>query len=95
MVIRILDHIEHASSYEDGDVIFKLISTPISRGEDVVVSFDGIQAVPSAFINASLVRLAELTTVGAIRAHLKITHSTRQINEIIKSRFDFLASTAT
>ncbi|MBD9406298.1 STAS-like domain-containing protein [Acidovorax sp. ACV02] len=94
MVIRILDHVEHASSYEDGDAIFKLISAPISRGEDVVVSFDGIQAVPSAFINASLVRLAELTTVGEIRAHLKIAQSTRQINDLIRSRFDFLANMA-
>lgn len=94
MVIRILDHVEHASTYEDGDAIFKLISVPISRGEDVVVSFDGIQAVPSAFINASLVRLAELTTVGEIRAHLKIAQSTRQINELIRSRFDFLANMA-
>ena len=94
MVIRILDHVEHASTYEDGDVIFKLISTPIKSGEDVVVSFEGIQAVPSAFINASLVRLAELTTVGEIRAHLKISQSTRQINDLIRSRFDYLASTA-
>jgi hypothetical protein len=92
MVIRILDYVEHASTYEDGDVIFKLISGPIVNGDDVVVSFDGIQAVPSAFINASLVRLAELAPIVEIRAHLKIAQSTRQINELIRSRFDFLGS---
>jgi len=53
MVIRVLDHVEHASTYDEGDVIFKLLAPRLMQGEDVALSFDGVSAVPSAFINAS------------------------------------------
>lgn len=91
MVIRILDHVEHASTYDDGEVIFNLLAPSIQRGEDITISFEGVSAVPSAFINASLVRLAEVVSVQEVRKHLRIVQSTRQINELVRSRFDFLA----
>lgn len=90
MVIRILDHVEHCASYADGDVIFRLISPHVKNGEDVVLSFDGIDAVPSSFVNAAIVRLVEVVSLGEIRKHLKITSSTKQINDLIRSRFAFV-----
>ena len=94
MVIRIIDHVASFSTYDDGDVIFNLIAPSILKGEDVTVSFEGISAVPSAFVNASLVRLAELVPVSSVRSHLRIEHSTRQINDLIKRRFEFLSQAA-
>ncbi len=93
MVIRILDHVEHCASYADGDKIFQLIAPLVERGEDVVLSFSGVDAVPSSFINGSVVRLAEVVSVAEIKSHLKVVDSTRQINDLIRTRIAFLAKT--
>ena len=91
MVIKLLDLVEHCSTYDDGEVVFNAISPPLERGEDVVISFNGVSAVPSAFVNAAIVRLVERMPIGQVKAHLKIIDSTKQINELIKSRFEFLS----
>ncbi len=90
MVIRILDHVAQASSYADGDKIYELIAPQIARGENVVLSFEGVDAVPSSFINAAIVRLVEVVPISAIKAHLAVVESTRQINDLIRSRIAFL-----
>jgi hypothetical protein len=95
MVVRILDHVANCSSYADGDTIFNIIGPVIQRGEDVVLSFEGVEAVPSSFINAAIVRLIEIVSLKEIKTHLKVIKSTRQINALIRGRIDFLAQTAT
>lgn len=91
MVIRILDHVKSCSTYEDGEKIFRLIHPPLKAGEDVVLSFAGVLSVPSAFINAALVRLLEDIPFETIKRHLKIVDSTRQINALVRQRFAFSA----
>lgn len=91
MVVRVLDHVRTCSTYEDGDVIFNLIAPEVEAGRDVTLSFNGVQAVPSAFINAAVVRLIERVPFKVIKEHLMIIDSTKQINELIKGRFDYLA----
>lgn len=91
-MIRILDHVRNCSSYEDGNVIFELIAPRVQKGESVVLSFEGVSAVPSSFINAAIVRLAESVPIAEIRKHLWLKNTTRQINEMVKMRFDHLAS---
>lgn len=90
MVIRILDHVAQAATYADGEKIFTLIVEPIKRGEDITLSFDGIDAVPSSFINAAVVRLVEVVGIEVIKAHLLVIDSTRQINSLIRDRIAFL-----
>lgn len=90
MVIRILDHVKTASSYEDGDVIFKIISAEIKQDKPVTVSFEGISSVPSAFVNGAFIRLLEEFNFEKIRDSLDFIDSTKHINELIKSRFDFV-----
>jgi hypothetical protein len=92
MVIRILDHVKTASSYEDGDVIFKIILSEIKQDKPVTISFEGISSVPSAFVNAAFIRLLEEFSFEKIRASLRLIDSTKHINELIKSRFDFVLS---
>jgi len=94
MVVRILDHVAHASTYEDGDRIFRLIAPELVAGREVAVSFDGVHAVPSAFINGAFVRLLETLPFSTVRSKLKILDSTRQINELIRSRFEFVSDPA-
>lgn len=92
MDVKLLDHVKTCSTYSDGEVIYSLIAPKIINGEDVTLSFAGVSAVPSAFINAAIVRLVESTSLDKVRQHLKIQDSTRQINELIRSRFDFLSA---
>lgn len=95
MVIKITDYIEKPSSYEDGDLIYKIISQKMKDNEKIVVSFSGIASVPSAFVNSAFIRLLEEFTFEKVRSLLVITDSTRHINELIKSRFDFVLSQTT
>lgn len=91
MAIAIKDHIESASSYSDGEVIFRLLLDPICEGKGVVVDFSGITSVPSAFVNSAFIRLLEHVSFEQVRSTLTFINSTRQINELIRSRFDFVA----
>ncbi len=95
VAVRVIDHVKTSSTYEDGEVIYKLIESPLRAGQDVTLSFEGIKSVPSAFINSALVRLVEVLPLDAIKQHLKITNSTRQINALIKQRFGFAAQGVT
>lgn len=92
MVIRILEHVSNASTYADGEVIYRLIASELDAGRDVAVSFEGIKSVSSAFINSALIRLVEKFPFEKIRRHLDIVDSTRQINRLVKDRFAFATS---
>jgi hypothetical protein len=89
VVIRILDHVQTYSTYEDGEVIYRLIAEELRAGRAVTLSFSGIKSIPSAFVNAALVKLIEEFDFDYIRSRLKIVESTRQINRLIKDRFYF------
>jgi len=91
MVVRILDHVRSASSYEDGDVVYRLLIDDLTAGREVAVSFAGVTSVPSAFINGAFVRLLETIPFDVVRSKLKILDSTRQINDLLRSRFEFVA----
>jgi STAS-like domain of unknown function (DUF4325) len=95
MVIRILDHVAHCSTYADGDAIYQIIKPSFVKGEDVTLSFDGVDAVPSSFINASVVRLIESVSLDEIKAHLRVVDSTKQINDLIRGRIAFLGQSGT
>lgn len=89
MVIRIVDHVQTQSTYEDGAVIYRMIADELRSGRSVTLSFAGIKSIPSAFVNAALVKLVEEFDFDFIRSRLHIVESTRQINRLIKDRFYF------
>jgi hypothetical protein len=89
VVIRISDHVQTYSTYQDGAVIFRLIADELRAGGSVTLSFADIKSIPSAFVNAALVKLLEEFEFDYIRSRLKIVDSTRQINRLIKDRFNF------
>jgi hypothetical protein len=90
MVVTVTKYVNSASSYEDGDVIFRLILPMVKAGEKVIVDFSGITSVPSAFVNAAFLRLLEHVPFSQVKRTLSFTQSTRQINQLIKSRFAFV-----
>lgn len=91
--IKIIDHVRQCSTYEDGDVIFRLISAGFDNEQrldnKVELDFDGVLSIPSAFVNAALVQLLDKYSFDYIRSHLNFVGSTRQINDLIKRRFQF------
>lgn len=87
VLIRIKDYVEYAYTYDEGQVIFNVIAPPIEQGETVTLSFDGIKAVPSSFINAALLQLTDKLSMDQIRARLRIHDSTKAINELINRSF--------
>jgi hypothetical protein len=92
VAIKISDHVKQASTYDDGQVIYNLIAGRVSQDVPVEVSFSGIQAVPSAFVNAAFLQLLEIVPMDKIQKNLRIVDSTKFINELIKRRFDFVIS---
>jgi hypothetical protein len=88
-VIRIIDHVKTYSTYHDGEVIYQMIVDELRAGRPVTLSFEGIKSIPSAFVNAALVKRLEEFDFNYIRSRLSIVNSTRQINRLIKDRFHF------
>ena len=91
VMIKIRDHVAGASTYEDGDVIFRLLAENLEAGREVEVSFEGISAVPSAFVNAAFVRLLDIVSFERLRSSVKFRQSTRAINELLRHRLTFVA----
>lgn len=92
VTIRITDITTQPSTYEDGQRVFDLIVDEVVHDHAVTVSFDGVVAVPSAFINAAFVQLVERAPLEQVKRNLRITDSTKFINDMIRGRFDFIAS---
>ena len=91
VTIEILEHVEKVSTYEDGGKIYALIKLHLEKDELIELSFKGITSVPSAFVNAAIIQLLEHYDFEKIRLNLKFTNSTRHINQLIKSRFEFIS----
>lgn len=91
MVIRILDYVRSASSYEDGEIIFRILFREISNNKEVTIDFSGVKSIPSSFVNSAFVRLVEHFSIDQIRGKLTFIESTKQINDLIKSRFQFVS----
>jgi hypothetical protein len=92
VTIRVKDHVSNFSTYKDGEVIYRLLHPHIKDDQPATVSFEGILSLPSAFINAALVKLLEDIPLEQVKKNLRVIKSTRQINALIKQRFAFAAT---
>lgn len=89
MVINVLDHVTHCYTQLDGQIISDLITSDLRGDGMTVVSFLGVYSVSSSFVNAAFISLLDDYSFDEIKSRLKFTDSTKQINEMIKKRFDF------
>lgn len=87
--IRLLEYVPHCYNGEDGRVIRDLLTGYLKRQEPVTVSFSGVQSVPSSFINVALISLLGSFSFDQIRRQLRFVDTTSQINEMIRTRFNF------
>lgn len=88
MVIIALDYVAQCYTYEDGQVLANLIAPALDADEDVIVSFNGVDDVPSSFVNGAFVALLLNYSFESLRRHLHVVDSTRQINGLIKARLE-------
>lgn len=91
MVIRALDLVDQCYSNADGQKVYEAVAALIARGEKVVVSFDGVDAVPSSFVNSAFIALLDFVSFEQIKKTLFFRQTTPQINDMIRSRFAFEA----
>ena len=89
VVVRVLDHVDHAYNSTDGQMVYDQVLPYMQRNEVVFVSFDGIDSLPSSFVNAAFIQLLDTFSFDKIKELLRFTSSTQQINEMIRSRFSF------
>ncbi|MGQ3736879.1 STAS-like domain-containing protein [Bacillus sp. Fil] len=87
--INVLDHVARCYSNDDGKIIQDLIRKAFAQNEKVVVSFNGVTALNSSFVNTAFIELLNDYEFTFIRKYLGFSNSTTQINTIIKNRFNF------
>jgi hypothetical protein len=88
VIIKALEHVPNCYSRESGAVIFGLVQTALKKDGRATVSFAGVSDVPSSFVNAALIPLLDQYSFEFIRSNLSIIESNRQINEMIRRRFE-------
>jgi len=86
--VKIKDIVEETSFNKHGDVVFNLLKNSLSNKEYITVSFEGIHALNTSFVNSAFIELLEHFSFEEIKRYLIITDSTRQINTVISKRFN-------
>lgn len=80
---------DFANNNVSGQILFNNIKDHLDEQESVLVSFEGISELSSSFVNSAFVELLSFYDFEYIKSNLKFTHSTKQINNLIKNRFQF------
>jgi hypothetical protein len=91
-IIKIKNITERCYTNEDGTKVYNFILPFLKKGGDINVSFEGVDAVPSSFVNTAFIQLLNDFSFEDVKKHLTFSNTSRQINEIIKSRFTFEAA---
>jgi uncharacterized protein DUF4325 len=88
MVIRILDIVTGADTSEQGAAVLGRLQSALSVNQIVTVSFRGINTATSSFVSTGLVPLLQDIKLNDLKRRLQIVDSTRQINDMIKTRLN-------
>jgi hypothetical protein len=82
-----------ADTAAQGELVLRCLE-PLKQGDQATVSFEGVTTATSSFVNAAFVSLLSDLTLEQIRKHLRIVRSSRQINDMIKTRLEREAAKA-
>jgi hypothetical protein len=88
-LIRVLDFVERCYNSEDGQVIHDIIVEKLAHEKELTVSMEGVDWVPSSFVNAAFISLLDMLAFNDIKQRLRFVNTTSQINEMIRTRFNF------
>ena len=68
----------------DGVALYCAISKVLSASGNVVLSFNGIDALSSSFLNSSIGNIIDEKGIDVLKNRIKITHYTPTLAEAIK-----------
>jgi hypothetical protein len=87
--LRVKDLVDQVYSNDDGMVVYNELKNHLGNDNQVTVSFDEICALNSSFINSAFIELLNDYDFRFIKKNIRFINSTKQINDMIKSRFAF------
>lgn len=86
MVINVSSLITHCYTYEEGLILSKAIIDALSTEKKIQLSFKGINAISSSFINGAFIPVIKNIGLSSFMEKIKIIDSNKTINEVIKLR---------
>jgi hypothetical protein len=95
MVIRITDIVAGADTADQGLAVFARLHQALAdKDARIIVSFVGVKTATSSFVNTAFVQLLSTFSLADIKARMRVVDSTRQINDMIRSRLEREAACA-
>lgn len=89
VLINVNKQLENHYTNDDGDKLFNMIVSTFENGDTVELSFEGIDAVNSSFVNSAFIALLDIYPFDTIRKNLIFKNTNKQINSLILNRFKF------
>nr|WP_283815952.1 STAS-like domain-containing protein [Bradyrhizobium sp. AUGA SZCCT0222] len=83
---------EAADTAAQGEIVLKAVKLGLKSGDVVTLDFAGVTTATSSFVNTAIVALLSDYSLDFLRKHLRVVKSTRQINDMIKTRLERAAS---
>lgn len=84
MVVRIIELVPSADTWEQGSIVLAAIKKELQSEETIEISFREIYTATSSFANSAFGQLTQEMSLDEIKKRVRIVNSTRQINEMIK-----------
>lgn len=94
MVITVKSLVLACDTNAQGDALRAAVLRALETSGTVDVSFAGLTAATTSFVNSAFVDLLDLMSLDDIKMRIRIVHSSRQINDMIRSRLTREASLA-
>jgi hypothetical protein len=88
MVIHVRSLVPGADTADQGIQLFPHIRDALKTEQQIVISFEGIQTATSSFVRTAFVVLLKDIPFNELKSRMRIVDSTRQINQMIKTRLE-------
>jgi hypothetical protein len=88
MVIHIKDIVPAADTQDQGAAVYVAVKRVLISVPVLTISFAGLDTATSSFVNTSFVRLLDDLPLAEIKRRVRVINSTRQINDMIRTRLE-------
>jgi hypothetical protein len=82
--LTVLNLVPAAFTYEEGETVRHAIERHFDRQESVTLSFAGVLAVSSSFVNAAFVKLLDRWPFDFVRSRLIIAEASQTTNWMVQ-----------
>lgn len=89
VTIKIIDNVKYSTGHEDGYKIYNLILVALKHGNNVTLSFEGVDFITPSFVNGALVELLTKYDFETIKKRVKIINVNPSMATLIKERLVF------